>query len=1042
MNKFDGVTRLLMWLMALFLVALTAGCGGGGASSILGSGSAVSNAVPPTVIAIAPLPNSTAVPVNTKIISAAFSKPMDTATLTPASFTLACGAAGTAGVVGSPKTLVPGGSVTFLPAGNVTTLTLPVANLPATADCTVTITNAVKDSTGLAMLNNYAWNFTTGPLPDTINPRVTLTEPVTSTPAQIGVPVNTAITAAFTEDMAPATINGASFTLTCAAPCVSPAGNVTYTVGSRVATFTPATALAFSTTYTVTVTSAATDLAGNALAGGANPAVAANYVWTFTTGAAPDIIKPRVTLTVPATTTPAQIGVSTNTAISAAFTEEMASATIIAPGTVTVTGPGVTPVAGVVTYASRTMTFTPTTALAFSTTYTVTVTTAATDLAGNALAGGADPAVAANYVWTFTTGVAPDTIKPRVTLTVPATTAPAQTGVATNTAITAAFTEDMAPLTINAASFTVTGPGATPVAGSVSYATRTATFTPTAALAFSTTYTVTVTTAATDLAGNALAGGADPAVAANYVWTFTTGVAPDTTKPRVTLTVPATTVPAQTGVATNTAITAAFTEDMAPLTINAASFTLTGPGVTPVAGGVSYAARTATFTPTTALAFSTTYTATLTTGATDLAGNALAGGVNPAVAANYVWTFTTAAAPVPAANVSVLSTNPGAAALAVCPNASINATFTVPSGLKMDPLTVNTTTVTLTGPGLTPVAAASVALDITGKIATFTPLTALTTGVTYTATIKSGAAGVKDLAVPGNTMLADFTWSFTAGPATVNCPAAPALGAAAPFGFFSSAALTNQGTNPNSIINGDVGTTGVATSITGLHDTLGRTYTETCPSGIAAVGCGLVNGTIYASDAPVGGPAGVVAPAAAAALVAFNAISPAGMPGGLDVTVNSLAGAGGLGNELGGRTLAPGVYYSVAGPGAPAGYQITTGNLTLDAQGNPNAVWVFQTAAGTGTLLVSSPTGPVLTVPRTVNLINGAQAKNVFWYVPAGAVINTGSSMVGTMIGNASITFGTATGANPVIITTLNGRALVLTAGATMVNTVINVPAP
>jgi hypothetical protein len=162
----------------------------------------------------------------------------------------------------------------------------------------------------------------------------------------------------------------------------------------------------------------------------------------------------------------------------------------------------------------------------------------------------------------------------------------------------------------------------------------------------------------------------------------------------------------------------------------------------------------------------------------------------------------------------------------------------------------------------------------------------------------------------------------------------------------------------------------------------------------------------------------------------------------MDVTTNSLAGGGGLGIDLGGRTLAPGVYYSVAGPGAPAGYQITTGNLTLDAQGNANAVWIFQTAVGTGTLLVSTPAGPLLTVPRTVNLINGAQAKNVFWYVPAGATINTGSRMVGTMISNASITFGTATGAAPKTITTLDGRALVMAAGATMVNTVINVPAP
>jgi hypothetical protein len=97
------------------------------------------------------------------------------------------------------------------------------------------------------------------------------------------------------------------------------------------------------------------------------------------------------------------------------------------------------------------------------------------------------------------------------------------------------------------------------------------------------------------------------------------------------------------------------------------------------------------------------------------------------------------------------------------------------------------------------------------------------------------------------------------------------------------------------------------------------------------------------------------------------------------------------------------------------------------------------------TLLVSSPTGPLLTVPRTVQPINGAQAKNVFWHAPGGATINTGSNMVGTIISNASITFGTSDTRDPppaTAITTLNGRALVLSAGATLVNTQIIVPAP
>lgn len=73
---------------------------------------------------------------------------------------------------------------------------------------------------------------------------------------------------------------------------------------------------------------------------------------------------------------------------------------------------------------------------------------------------------------------------------------------------------------------------------------------------------------------------------------------------------------------------------MNPLTITAATFTLKR-GLTPVSGAVSYAGVTATFTPAVNLAASTTYTATITTGAKDLAGNALAVG--------KVWSFTTRA---------------------------------------------------------------------------------------------------------------------------------------------------------------------------------------------------------------------------------------------------------------------------------------------------------------------------------------------------------------------------------------------------------------
>jgi hypothetical protein len=118
---------------------------------------------------------------------------------------------------------------------------------------------------------------------------------------------------------------------------------------------------------------------------------------------------------------------------------------------------------------------------------------------------------------------------------------------------------------------------------------------------------------------------------------------------------------------------------------------------------------------------------------------------------------------------------------------------------------------------------------------------------------------------------------------------------------------------------------------------------------------------------------------------------------------------------------------------AGGSFQITGSDLTLDAQGNTNAIWVFQTASS---LTVGGPGAP-----RNIILINGAQAKNVFWYVGSSATINAagGGTMVGTIIASAGISFSTA---GNVALVTLDGRAIALNASVTMVNTVINVPAP
>jgi len=613
-------------------------------------------------------------------------------------------------------------------------------------------------------------------------------------------------------------------------------------------------------------------------------------------------------------------------------------------------------------------------------------------------------------------------IAPTVTAVTPLNNA---SGIPVNSAtVTATFSEAMTPLT-GAASFTVTcaAPCTNP-AGTVALdaTNQTATFTlaPATILTPLTLYTATITAAQSAATGATLV--------TPFVWHFTTGATSDTTRPRVTITAPATTTPGPTvGVPANTAITAVFTEDVAPATINATSFTVTcaAPCAAP-AGNVSYSigTRTAVFTPTAVLAVGTTYTAMITTAVTDLAGNALAGNQAALPAAsNYIWTFTTTA-PVVAANVSVLTTNPAAGAANVCTSATVNATLSVPSGLQLNPVTINATTFTVTGPAptLTPVVATSVMLDSTGHIATFTPLAALTAGVTYTATIKGGATGIKDLAIPPNVMTANSTWNFTA----VNCVVPPTpspipLGSASTFGTFGgSAGTTSSGLF--TVINGDIGTTAVSTAVTGFHDAGPQcTYTET------PLNVGTVNGSIFtAPPAPtVGCPSegtattfAIASAARADALSAYNAL--VAKPGGPD------PGAGNLAN----LTLTPGVYTAASGS-----FMIQGGDLTLDAQGDANAVWVFQMATS---LTVG---GPGAAFPQSIIMANGAQAKNVFWQVGSAATVNAGGggTMVGTIISQSGAAF--STGGN-VAIVTLNGRVLSLNASVTLVNTVINVPAP
>lgn len=545
-------------------------------------------------------------------------------------------------------------------------------------------------------------------------------------------------------------------------------------------------------------------------------------------------------------------------------------------------------------------------------------------------------------------------------------------GVPLRQVISATFNEEMNPTTINAATFIVTEANGAAVAGAVTYSGTTATFTPSSFLKPNTTYIGRIKTGVKDVMGNALQ--------TDYVWTFSTGML---IVPTVITTDPANNA---TSVPLNKTITATFSMPMDPLTLNNFTF-IVNQGTNSVAGTITYAGSMVSFTPTVPLTPNTIYTVTITNGAKNLDGTPLA--------SNYVWRFTTAAAP------TVIATDPLNNATGINLNKTVTATFSI----AMDPLTINGTTFTLRQ-GTTVIAGV---VSYTGSTASFKPTNALLEGKIYTATITTGAKSA--VGVP---LANDYVWNFTT--LVSNAPA-PTTGLF--FGVFGgNAGITNQGLNTR-INNGGIGTTAASTLVTGFTDKLAspeEVYTVT------PLNNGLVFGGIYTAAPPPGNAlkAQKALEGLNEARALWNSISPASKPGGSD------QGSG----ELGGLTLAAGVYKSASGT-----YKITNGDLTLS--GSATDVWIFQAEAS---LTVGSPAAT-----RNVKLIGGALAKNVYWYVGSAAVINYagGGIMTGNIIAEDGVTLSSPGSSTtlPGQETVLNGRAISLIASVTMVNTIINVPA-
>ena len=433
----------------------------------------------PSVV-LSPANGATGVSPNVAI-TATFSEAVDASTVNTTNLTLR---------VTSSGTNVPG-TLTYNATTRVATFT-PSAPLAQSTSYTFSV-NGVRDTQGNTMTGPVTAAFTTG---DLTAPTVAGVVPTSDA---IGIATNTTVQVTFSEAMNAATINSTNIELRNSVTNALVPATVTY--ASNVATLTPTGPLSNATRYTLTVKTGVTDASGNPLA--------AQFVSSFTTVPLPDSTAPTIIARTPVATPP-QNNVPITTTVTVTFSEAMDALTIngtnirLAPTST----PG-TPVAATVTYNSstNTATLTPTSPLANGTNYTATVTTGVRDVAGNQLA--------AQSTWTFTTIA--DTTSPTVILTAPINN---RMGFPRDSVIAVTFSEDMNPATLNGTltNFTVrTTTGSVPVVGTVSYnaTTRIATFTPSANLAPNTGYTVTITSGATDLAGNGLTG--------NFIFQFTTG---------------------------------------------------------------------------------------------------------------------------------------------------------------------------------------------------------------------------------------------------------------------------------------------------------------------------------------------------------------------------------------------------------------------------------------------------------------------------------------------------------------------------------------
>ncbi len=218
------------------------------------------------------------------------------------------------------------------------------------------------------------------------------------------------------------------------------------------------------------------------------------------------------------------------------------------------------------------------------------------------------------------------------------------------------------------------------------------------------------------------------------------------------------------------------------------------------------------------------------------------------------------------------------------------------------------------------------------------------------------------------------------------------LGSAGNFAILAKSGITTTGTTK---ITGNIGVSPIAaTSMTGFGLIMDASNQFSRSS--------LVTGGVYAANYAPPTPATMTA--AVSAMEAAYTSAAGQAPDATELYAGN----------LGGKTLAPGVYKWSTGVLIPASTA-----LTLDGQGNGGAVWIFQIA---GDLTMNSASQVVL--------INGAKAENVYWQIAGGTGVTLGSGAhaEGNILAQKAITMNSGA--------SLNGRALAQTAVTLIANTI------